>query len=69
MKKDLYIVFIDLKKTYDQVPRELIWWTLKKKGDSECYIDLIKDMYKRAITCVRTVIGETCEFPVSIRLH
>jgi hypothetical protein len=33
------------------------------------YITLIKDMYKDAMTCVRTCDGDTSDFPIKIGLH
>ena len=29
-KKDLYLVFIDLEKPYDKIPRNVMWWSLDK---------------------------------------
>ena len=43
-KKDLLMIFIDLEKTYDKVPRDLIWWALEKKGVTKRYIEMIQDM-------------------------
>jgi hypothetical protein len=45
-KKDLHLVFIDLKKACDRVPREVLWIALKKKEVRVSYIRVIKDIYK-----------------------
>ncbi|KAL6493096.1 hypothetical protein OROGR_032855 [Orobanche gracilis] len=57
------------QKAYDKVPREVLWWALAKKGVSRKYIDIIKDMYEGASTSVRTNVGRTEEFPITIGVH
>jgi hypothetical protein len=44
-QKDLHMVFIDLKKAYDKVPRNLMWWSLDKHKVPTKYVTLTKDMY------------------------
>ncbi|GJV15561.1 retrovirus-related pol polyprotein LINE-1 [Tanacetum coccineum] len=64
-QKDLHLAFLDLKKAYDSVPRELIWKTLSDKGTPMRYIKVIQDMYEGARTCVRTPTENT-EYFLSI---
>ncbi|KAL6505368.1 hypothetical protein OROGR_025185 [Orobanche gracilis] len=58
-----------MEKAYDKVSREVLWWALAKKGVSRKYIDIIKDMYEGASTSVRTNVGRTEEFLITIGVH
>ena len=57
-----HMVFIDLEKAYDKVPRNVMWWALEKHKIPTKYITLIKDMYKDATMFVRTCDGNTTDF-------
>ena len=48
--KNLHMVFIDLEKANDRVPREVMWWVLENKRVSLKYIKLIKDMNDEVVT-------------------
>ena len=63
------MIFIDLKKAYDRVPRKIMWWILEKKEVTKKYIELVKDMHDKAITFVKTTIRETNEFLIIIYLY
>ena len=67
--KDLHMIFIDLEKAYNKIPKNLIWWALEKKGVTKRYIEMIQDMYSGVMTKVRTVVGETNDFRIIVGLH
>ncbi|RZB91510.1 Carbon catabolite repressor protein 4-like 2 isoform B [Glycine soja] len=69
VQQDLHLIFIDLEKAYDRVPREILWKALEKKGVRVAYIRAIQDMYDRVSTSVRTQGGESDDFPITIGLH
>jgi len=46
---ELRMVFLDLEKAYNTIPRDLIWHCIRLRKVPEIYIDIIKDMY-----CTRT---------------
>jgi hypothetical protein len=63
------MVFIDLEKAYDKVPKIVMWWALQKHKVSTKYITLIKDMYDNVVTSVRTSDRDTNDFSINIGLH
>jgi Reverse transcriptase (RNA-dependent DNA polymerase) len=68
-KNDLHMIFIDLDKAYDKIPRNIMWWMLKRKLVPTKYVTLIKDMYINVVTCVKACDGESDTFPITIGLH
>ncbi|KAK3540940.1 hypothetical protein QTP86_006406 [Hemibagrus guttatus] len=68
-QKELHCVFVDLEKAYDRVPREELWYCLRKSGVAEKYVRVVQDMYERSRTVVRCAVGQTEEFKVEVGLH
>ena len=63
------MVFVDLEKAYDRVPRDLIWWALRKRNIPEAYITIIQYTYKATKTSVKTRCGLTQYFNIEVGLH
>ncbi|KAK3507024.1 hypothetical protein QTP70_000554 [Hemibagrus guttatus] len=62
-------VLTNLEKAYDRVPREELWYCMRKSGVAEKYVRVVQDMYKRSRTVVRCAVGQTEEFNVEVGLH
>lgn len=72
-ERDLQIIFVDLKKDYDHIPRDVLSKALEKKGVCITYIRTIQDMHEgitKGITIsVRTPKDKTKDFPIRIELY
>ena len=65
-QKELHCVFVDLEKAYDKVPREEVWYCMRKSGLAEKYVRIVQD---GSTTAVRCAVGVTEGFEVKVGLH
>ena len=68
-QRELHCVFLDLEKAYDRVPREELWYCMRKSGIVEKYVQLVQDMYKESETVVRCAVETAESFKVKVGLH
>ncbi|KAK3539360.1 hypothetical protein QTP70_003845 [Hemibagrus guttatus] len=68
-QRESHCLFVDLEKAYDRVPREELWYCMRKSGVAEKYVRVVQDMYERSRTVVRCAVGQTEEFKVEVGLH
>jgi hypothetical protein len=47
------MIFIDLKKVYDKILQNVMWWEVEKKIVQTKYIIVIKDMYINIVISIR----------------
>ena len=67
--KDMFFTFIDLEKAYDSVPRDMVYWCLRRRWVPEKLVRLVEATYYGASTVVRTTLGRTDEIPIKVGLH
>ncbi|KAI8485234.1 Kinesin-like protein kif22 [Branchiostoma belcheri] len=68
-RKDLYFMFVDLEKAFDRVPREVLWWAMRKLGVQEWLVRVVQSMYCHARSRVRINGSYSSEFDVRVGVH
>ena len=51
--RDLSLLFVDLQKAYDKVPRDLLWGKLSNLGLGKQFIDILKALYYESFLVIR----------------
>ena len=65
----MYFAFVDLEKAFDQVPRKVIWWAMRKLGIEEWIVKFVQAMYTNTKSKVRVNDSYTGEFDVKVGVH
>ena len=63
------MVFLDLKKAFDHVPHQLIWYSLHDHGIAEQLMKWVQMLYINATSHVRCAVGESDSFSVKVGVH
>ena len=68
-RKNLYFAFVDLEKAFDRVPREVVWWAMRKLAVDEWIINVVQAMYSNSRSRVRINDSFSEEFPIKVGVH
>ena len=68
-KKEVVFIFVDLKKAFDRVPREVIRFDLRQKGVPKYLVKGVKSLYKGCKTTVSVDGKLSSSFPVKVGVH
>jgi len=60
------MVFLNLGKAYDRVPREFLKWALIRKEIPKIYIIVVEDMYEGVCISIKSMFGA---FRVKLSIH
>ena len=64
--RNLYMIFVDLEKAFDRVPREVIRWSLRRKGVLERKTKAIMEMYTNIKTSVKVECSKSDPFDIVV---
>ena len=67
--KRLYCIFVDLKKCFDSINRNIMWYKMHKLGIKGKLLRIIRDIYNKVKSCVsnRNKISDFFEYGVGLR--
>ena len=68
-QRELHCVFVDLEKANDRVPREELWYCMRKSRIVEKYVRLVQDMHEGSETVVRCAVGTTESLKVKVGIY
>ena len=68
-RKNLYFAFVDLEKAFDRVPREVLWWSMRKLGVEEWVVRLVQSLYGNPKSRVRVGTSFSDVFDVKVGVH
>ena len=63
------MAFVDLEKAFDRVPREIVWWALRRLGVEEWLVTVIRAMHDVVTTAFRMKDVESDRFEVKVGVH
>eukprot|EP00117_Sycon_ciliatum_P027914 scpid27779/ scgid3366/ Craniofacial development protein 2; p97 bucentaur protein len=63
-QSDLYVLFVDLRKAYDSVPRTALWLVLQKLGVPPRMLQVIRSLHEGMMASVRVGSGQSDSFGV-----
>lgn len=66
-KRKLRKAFVDLEKSHDREPKDILKCTLAKESLPMIYGNIIEDMYERASIKVKSIREETKDFESKLK--
>ena len=67
--KRLYVVFVDMKKSFDSIYRNTLWLKLFKLGIRGKLLRIIRDMYQKFKSCVKCCNSYSDYFEYAVGLR
>ena len=68
-EKNICLDFVDLEKSFDRVPRRVVWRAMRNLGLDEWLDKIVQSMYTNARSRVRFNDDHSEEFSVKVGVH